>query len=440
MTLNNEFPAEIFPETIQTNFKFIARQENLPIDFLYSSALYAIGALSGNMYYLTVKGKIRKPIIYSALVGPSSVGKSPSFDIVCGSIVAPLRTHDQEQLAAEVQAWRTRRNEAKNAKQEFDEPQPRVKLRIIEEATMEAILKYAEMCPAGFGIYYDEGAQLFTGINKYKAESKTDDFWNTNFNGKPFHQVRVDADRERYVRNPAISILMGLQYSRLGDYFKRENIESGLFNRFLFTVSDYIQLNTEFDISVQSQHACDDWQWLIKSLYRRGTAFIDGSEIEITMDYRAMAALNKYIADLTDFTNKKIAGREKASGIDLEVAYDGKMYGYIFKFCMILAIMDNPNKPVITDKHVRGAKGLTKYYKRTSHFLLGTLFNQSETGMNEFCQQLYNSLPDKFDTAKAMLECSNLGLNEKYFLISLNRGHFKGFIERVDRGMYEKLK
>lgn len=438
MTLNNPFPKQVFPDEIAQNFTQIASEENIPVQYLFSTALYTVGALSGNMFYFKVKGKRRTPIIYSSLVGPSSVGKSPSFDIVCSNIIAPLRHYDQEQLQLDIQDWRNRRNEAKAAKQDFDEPQPRVKIRMIEEATQEALIKYAEFCPAGFGVYYDEGAQLFTGINKYKADSKSDDFWNTNFNGKIFQQIRVDGDRERYVKHPAISIMMGLQPSRLADYFKRESIDSGLFNRFLFTMSDYIQLKTDVDISVPSHHPCEEWASIVKHLYKRGTTFLPDQSIEITLEATAFNALNKYASDLSKFTNGKMSTLEKGSPMELHLSYDGKMYGYIFKFCMILAIMDDPKRPVIRLKHVEGAQALTKYYKKTAHYILNTLFNQAETGMPELCQQLYNELPNQFSAAEAMMACSNLSFTESFFHVNFTRGAFSGFIEKVARGTYQK--
>lgn len=438
MSLTNPFPTKVFPDAITDNFIQIAREENIPSQYLFSTAIYTIGALSGNMYFFKVKGKRRTPIIYSSLVGPSSVGKSPSFDIVCSNIIAPLRHMDQEQLQFDLQAWRTRRNDAKTAKQEFDEPQPRVRIRMIEEATQEALIKYAEFCPAGFGVYYDEGAQLFTGINKYKSDSKSDDFWNTNFNGKIFQQIRVDGERERYVKHPAISIMMGLQPSRLGDYFKRESIDSGLFNRFLFTMSDYIKLKTDVDISIPSHHPCDAWADVVRYLYKKGTGFNPEDAMEVSLEASAFNALNKYASDLSEYTNGKMTKLEKGSSTELHLSYDGKMYGYIFKFCMILAILEDPKRPVIRLEHVKGAQALTKYYKKTAHYILDTLFNQSVTGMPEHCQNVYNELPEKFSTAEAMMACSNLGLNEKYFLISFNRGHFGGFIDKIGRGMYQK--
>ncbi len=303
---------------------------------------------------------------------------------------------------------------------------------------MEALIKYAEFCPAGFGVYYDEGAQLFSGINRYKAESKTDDFWNTNFNGKIYHQIRVDGDRERYVKHPAISIMMGLQYSRLGDYFKKESIESGLFNRFLFTLSDYIPLKTKVDITIQSQHACDEWQDLVKTLYRAGGSFTPDQTLEIPMEFKAKDAINEYASRLSEHTNIKINKREKGSVMDLQLAYDGKMYGYFFKFCAILAIMESPKDPMISPAHVDAAQLLLKYYKKNAHFILNTLFNQSETGMSETCQAIYNELPMKFSAAQAMLACSNLSFAETSFYVNFSRGHFGNFIVKAGRGNYEK--
>jgi hypothetical protein len=59
--------------------------------------------------------------------------------------------------------------------------------------------------------------------------------------------------------------------------------------------------------------------------------------------------------------------------------------------------------------------------------------------MNKKQNELYDWLPKKFTRRQAMEICKQIGLNERYFEISLRRKKWNDKFQRVFQGEYEKV-
>lgn len=434
-----EFPFEVFPQAMQDSFHKLAWHHNIPINYMGCAALFTVGALAGNMYEGNLNGGV-KPINYMLLIGPSSVGKSPAFSSLCMDIIAPLRAKEHAEYKRKLKEWNIEAMEAKSSKQPFETPEPIKKIRMIEDATLEAITKYAEISPAGFGIFYDEGDRLFNGVNQYKKDTSSISFWNEMWYGKSKEIVRADATRDRFISNAGVSVMMGMQKDRLLKYIDSDTLASGIFYRFLMVESDYIELNEQVDLFAPSVYPCREWTSLVESLFNMGAeGYQDTMCKRVEFSTEARQELNRVTQDNIIASNLMIRDKERHEENNYLMAYNGKIAQYVARMALILAIIENYQDPTITIGHIRGAEKLYHFFKQNAQRILIRIKEEHTTGLNEKEQLLYNHLPQEFTSAIAAQVCQTLKLNDKYFLNAFRRKYRPlGFISAKSKGEYQK--
>lgn len=443
MAVNGSFPFEIFHPDIAESFRDLAEEYSIPPDFLGSTAIFTIAALSGNMYQTELNGAI-KNIIYSMLVGQSGTGKTPSFDLLCGNIIAPLNASMWEHWDVNMKDWREKKECCRAAKPPvaFTDPMPIRKLRISTGGTMEGIMSHAMSSPAGFGLYYDEGGEMMGSPNQYKKETSSVDFWNKMWNGQSFNEVRADKERERFVPATSISALVGMQTDRVHKYFTTDIVDSGLPFRFLITTSDIIPLKENIDhFDLDRRKPCGRWRSLVTNLFDKGANnyFKDDKPITIPFTAEAKAAYNKLSSKLIRSSNKLRLSQKKGDASALMVNYETKLFAYAGRFLIQLAVMDNYVEPVITAEHVRKSELLYDFYHGQGRLLFSSL---EDDDLSESERLLLESLPDdvEFGREEILLACTGLNFNPRFFEIAFRRKYRNGFIKRVSRGIYLKDK
>jgi hypothetical protein len=432
------FPVDIYPDHIAASFREIAVNYNIPLDYLGLTALFTVAGLSGGMYRGELNGGI-KPILYACLVGPSGVGKTPAYKQLCENIIAPLRAEYYRQYKAELKVYQEERELAKTNKTPFTKDPPVKKARMITDATLEALTKYAELCPAGFGVVYDEGGRFFTSANAYKKDTSSVDFWNELWNGTAYEILRVDAERDRHISQSATSVIIGMQRDRLLKFFNEDTVASGLLNRFLIVESDYILLNENPDPFAPRGTVHDGWQDLVKYLFTKGVMFVTGTEIRVPFEDIAKQKYSEISNSLIKESNMHILSAKKDDATRLMIAYNSKLVAYFPRLALILSIINNPQKPVIRYEDVVNAKRLYDFFKQNASILLATINEQTVTGLSENQQRLYDKLPNKFTSMEAKIVCEELNLSTKFFATTYNRVFSKGIIRKCTDGFYEKI-
>lgn len=439
------FPMDIFSPEIAQSFEDVSRYYSIPLDYVASASLWTISSLSGNMY--EVPELPTKIILYSMLLGPSSLGKSVAFRVVCEDIIKRHEVDTYAQFQTKMAEWNEKNDLYKKAKSgestEAPGPMPRRKIRIITSATTEAIIHYATFNPAGFGMYFDEGKAMYSG-GAYKKENNSVDFWNKAFNGDMFNELRVDHERERFVINPAISVMAGMQSDRITEMFSKDTRESGLINRFLFTSSDYIELNEEVDYFGEKKGVCTGWKDIVTTLYDRGVKFFieEGSpfnpvkRIPFTDDGKA--AFKRAAKRLTQQANELIRGLKEGDGTKNIIAYWGKLFTYFKRFLPIMAIVRDQDYPSIDATIVEQAEKLYYYYRDQARKVLSGIINQEQTDLNENESRLLNNLPDRFTAGEAEVIADALKFSKSYFYNTYRRKYIKGFLAKKD-GIYSKI-
>jgi len=434
------FPVEIFSEDIQQSFKELSEHYSVPLDFFCTTAIWAVSALSGNMYTTELNGQI-KNIIYAMLIGPSGLGKSPAYRIICGNIVAPFEKKLYDDFVLAEKEWAVAKEVAKATRKEFNTPKPMRRIRTAQNGTVEGIMKHAQYTAAGFGMFYDEGGQMFGGPNQYKKDTSAIDFWNTMWNGDGFNDLRADESRERYIPSTSISTLAGMQTDRIGNYFTKDAMDSGVSSRFLVTIGDYINLNENIDYFSDKMKPCDRWQDLVKYLFNKGAYdyFKDDPPLKVSFTDDAREAYNNILNGFIKQSNINRQNRKVGDVSELMIKYDGKLFAYVGRFVLILSILNNPVNPVITVDTVSDAEKLYHYYRAQAELLFTKMNIESAMDLNENELRLFKNLPDEeFTTQEAAAVAVNLKMCENYFEVCFNRKFKKGWVKRVGRGRYIK--
>ena len=431
------FPLEIFGPVIENSFKELANEYSVPVNFFGATALFTIASLSGNMYRTELNGRI-KSIIYAMMLGPSSLGKTVVYDKLCGDIISKDDEKLRKDYIQRIKQWNEDKEKASRNKYEFTDPMPTRTIRNATNGTLEAFMKYAETNPAGFGVYFDEGKKLYSG-GAYKKENNSVDFWNEAWNGKTFNELRVDSERERFVVNPSISILAGMQAERVNEMFNKDTIASGLLNRFLFTSSNYINLNENVDHFSQKKEVCEDWQMIVKKLFNDGCNYCDeNSQIFVPFTHTAKVLYNQISSKLTAESNELIKNIKDGDESSMMVGYLGKLYAYFGRFVLLSAIIENLNQPKITDQSILNAEKIYNYFKAEAKILLVKISSEAQTNLNEKESKLLLLLPDKFTISDAKAICRELKLSDSFFGVAFLRKYKHGYIKQLLDKTYEK--
>lgn len=436
------FPLEIFTPSIAESFRELAQQHSIPVDYLGTTAIWMVASLTGNMY--ETKGVKAKPIVYCMMLGPSSLGKSVAHRLLCDDVVSKLEAHNVAEFKRKLKEFEEHQEHRKrNRDQEIPNiPYPIRKIRTATNATTEAIIQYASTNPAGFGMYFDEGKAMYSG-GAYKKDNNSVDFWNNAWNGMPFNELRVDHARERYVEDPAISVLAGMQTDRIAEMFSKDTMESGLFNRFLFTASGYVHLNEEVDHFAESAKVCQEWRDIIVKLFNQGMYFTKPSPDDpfgvtsIPFTDGAKLLFNSTAKEITRQANELIAGLREGDGTKNIISYWGKLFAYFKRFHPILAVMRNPVEPVIDERVVQDALKLYYYYRNQAKSILHSLIAEQETSLNANELKLFTMLPDRFTAAEAEQVAEALKFSRTYFYNTFRRKYSRGFL-RKENGFYMK--
>lgn len=432
------FPLEVFGEDIASSFLQLSENYSIPVDYLGSAAIYTIAALSGKMY------KAEVPItnvIYSLLLGPSGVGKSPSYNILCGDIVQDLEQQLFDNWKRSLMEWEDAREEAKQKKQKFITPKPHRRTRTAKGGTMEGIMHHAMYSPAGFGLYYDEGGKMLGSPNQFKTDNSSFDFWNELWNGKYFNELRADADKERFAAGTCVSVLAGMQTDRLKNYFTKDISDSGLTFRFLFTSANYLKLNEQVDHFAESRKPCQDWQNLVRWLFRKGAYdyFKDDHQITVPFTVEAKEQYNLMSSQLIEASNELREARKTGDPDEMLLMYHGKLYAYFGRFALILAISRKPEAPVIDIQCLHDAMKLYLYYHDQAYSIFKKLTQAAATDLSDNEQQLLDALPDRaFTTEDIQRAQSQLKLSDRFFETAYRKKYKAGWVRRLEKGKYIK--
>lgn len=421
-----EFPFEIFPTVIKQNMFDIAKENNIPTQFMGATALFTLSGLAGNMYRFKVAGDIIKPILFMALIAPSGVGKTPAWRHLGYSPTALLRVRHHEQYLEDAKRWRIQHEKAEEKGEDVPD-RPLEIIRMLEEGTSEAIEHLLTYCKAGLTLTYDEGQKFFTTTMQYKKDSSSDGFWNQLFEGQLAHIYRVSEASRRFIPDPCVNVMIGLQTERSMKYFTEDSLYSGTFNRFLFCFSQRFSLAAPTSVDSLKSIKCEEWRSLVRHLFEEGFTFEpmrEGGRPGIrwaTVAKDAKVDFDFARSSLVTQSNMEISKAKHGDASTFILGYNSKLFKYFSKFCLILAVLRDPVNPIVTKEIVYHSLELYKYFKLQVSGFLNDMVPAIQTGLSVTETAFYDALPDLFDQSHINEVAKNMNVCESFFRKMMQR-------------------
>lgn len=199
----NKFPIRCLPHQLARLIDAVQKETDLPLDYFGGSALSLLSYFVGNRFRLRVDSDHFPANIYTVLVGAVGTGKSTVIDFMLSPI------------------WEKQINMQKNNDN---------KVVILKNVTVKELQKLLNKNP--FGILY-----LRNEIANLLGEGAKDknfllDAWNNTYTD--IHDKRGSL----FIERPFVNIVGELQYERLAFMAEGGKLSSGLFNHFLFCLSE----------------------------------------------------------------------------------------------------------------------------------------------------------------------------------------------------------
>lgn len=435
MEMNNkQFPYEVFPKSLaaligqlETCYGFVAAYSAV-------SFLVAFGAVVGNTtlvrYY---ESFIENCALFVVLVGKASKGKSAPIKYA----LKFLMECDSEKFSAfknEMKAYKE--NESKRKKGEEIEPMeyPVLKQRILNDATMEAVLKVLYENPRGILLYHDELKGLLGTMNRYRPGNDMEMLLSA-WSHMPINVNRKGSDPIK-INNPFCSIIGSTQPDVFKDIFS--GTDNGWAARWLLCVDLDNSIPEWTDEEVDS--ALED---KVKEAFQKLEALPeiigeDGNIIpnvlELTPEARKLMKDWRNGKDhrlrLMEDANETFAtAHAKADIIALRIALLLKMMYYGF---------GEGDGTTVDVRAVEGAIKIVEYFKNQVE-VMHKLIYQADVRllMSKEQSEVYEALPNtEFKTGEGVKIAANFGMGEWIFKRFLKN---ERFFEKMKYGMNRKM-
>lgn len=428
------YPLHIFPKELRDSILEVARERSLAPQFIATACLWTISSLAGTRYTSELKGAGRC-IMYALLSGPVSVGKTPAMEVASKEVLNETYATYEVEYNKRVKAWEEEALRCKAKKEPFNKPKPKRYLPFLEDGTTEGYISKSIYQPNGLGVYHDE-AESILGSGNYKKNNDSISFWTIIFNGGRYASTRANEENERVVPNINCNLLMGTQPARLNQIFPPDKISSGFASRFLIVSSDYIELNTQASLFSKKRELCNWWRSRVINMFYLGDQYnsgeIDVTTIEITDE--AKQVMDEYHRQNLIDANVRIKGSVDAYIIGTEA----KMSTYFTRFCIILTILHDYMKPVMTAQIVHDAYELYRYHANETIKVIGSLKEEIDTGLPPELRLLVDNLPEEFTSKEASEICVRLNMNKRKFELAMRSKDFASMFEKTGRGKWGK--
>ncbi|WP_176056019.1 DUF3987 domain-containing protein [Brucella intermedia] len=238
----SEPPAGSLPPILERWARSEARRKGVPLSFAAASALATVAAAIGSSLNIQARSKDNTwalpASLWVCLVAPPGSAKSPMIS----SAIAPLRKLDTEyrrsDLARHAEWSEHKRNKATA---NICGPEPRMRRTLVDDTTIEQLIRIQADNPRGVLRVPDELSALLGSFGAYK---KTGDGDRGNFlgmfDGRAISKDRVNGLSSVYAEHALLGILAGTQPKKIATCV-RDLGGDGLLQRFLFVVHDGVE-------------------------------------------------------------------------------------------------------------------------------------------------------------------------------------------------------
>ncbi len=433
----SDFPLHLFP----TRFQQVARESSMalgfPLDFIAGSMMFASAVAIGRTHNIKVKeGWTESLIFYLAIVGKAGTNKSHPMSFA----MSPLFDYDATQNRIFKQHYSEYQQLMVMSKKEREEQgiieplkSPRLTKFIVSDVTPEGLAYIHEHNKRGICLYSDELKSWINNFNRYNKGSE-EQFWLSNFSGKPIIIDRRNAESSITVRRSNISVIGSIQLMQLRDLAKGDKSCNGFLDRILFLVPHTLQKeywNTE-EVSplISSQ-----WSAIITQLIDLECTLDDNGDPQpTTLSYSkdAKTRLYEWQRHNTDLCNQEFDERLVGVYSKLEI--------YVSRFSLLVQLLRwvyrEAERNEVDCKSLEAAIELTEYFRKSAHKVLDFIYGIDFDKLSELQKSVVNALPDSFSTSQGVEIAQRCGVAERTFKrFIMNSSLFN----REKQGQYTKI-
>lgn len=357
---NRRAPPKFDPEwlgpALSTWVLATGKATSAPADYVAVALLTLAGSLIGNQRRALVGAKwTEPPILFSALVGFPSAGKSPALGAVMSlaseeearlaAVYREQMTEYESRKAASEAARAAHRTACRDAlrgnpelaeavpvpmPEGLEEPtKPFLGRVMVQDATVEKLAYIAAGNPKGFLSFHDELAGLLSSFGRYSGNGGADRaFWLQAYNGRNHIVDRVKSDEPIRIPHLAVGILGGIQPDRAAELLV--GADDGLPARFLWCWPDPVP---GFSVA---RDAIDDTiaQQAISRLARLGMAPQPAGQ----PDAPILVPLEEVAIQRVERIARAMKGREEGASPLMRGAL-GKVRGTVVRLATILSYL-----------------------------------------------------------------------------------------------------
>ena len=427
-TTKNPFPIDALPQKIQDVINEFCKSFQLPKDYFGSTILAAAASVIGNSYNIKCKeGWNEPPIIYMAIVGNSSAGKTPAIK-ACLKPIHKIESSYQQEYEIYKEDWQIKAEAAKAQK----DPEPQmlpVKELIINDATTEAVNQTMSHNPNGLLLIQDELIAWINSLNQYRKGSD-EEFWLSVWSNTPIKINRKSAD-PAYIERPSVSVVGGIQPIKLEQLGGGDKKDNGFLARLLFAYPESSEKKYMTDYEVNAD-TFNTYEKVITNLYlyakenntnEDGYWYSNFKTKTVHLSKEAKKAYDKWYNLNVD----KINDSE-----DTEAAIYGKLNSYCLRFSLILELLDaacngkpfNALTETVSVKSINNSIKLCEYFRATSLKALGKVTNIDPLDkLTKKEREVYSELPTTFKTQDGAAIALNFDMADRTY---------KRFIKKKD--------
>lgn len=366
------FPIDIFSKPVGQSVLDLHKRLDAPIEYIACTFLVTASMIMDGHFAININPAsnwIEYPILWCALVGTPSQKKTPCLKIG-KSIIDEFEKALYHSFELDMQKYNTDLNmykrslakykkdlkEDKQAKipQESEKPlKPRL---TTQNATVEA-LSYAiyanESVGFGVGIYTDELAHFYKGLNQYKRGGNDAEYFLQSWNKNRQNILRKNNNTD-FTVEASHNIIGSIQPKVLNDTLFASGVESynGMIERWLFCCTEYMEtgklplIKAEYDLS-EFQSRCEK-------------IFIKGFNLKCStkiydLEEEAQKIFLQYFQKVSDIKKSNKRG-------DLFKTYIQKQTNYVARFALILHGLEYLEEDKISADTIKSAIKLSLYF------------------------------------------------------------------------------
>lgn len=376
------FPYHVFPDELQEMIGLYKNHRDYSKVGLAMSALTAFSVALGNHYEVVLfNGWTSKGLLYCALVGNSSEGKTPTINFMLKPLYE-LESEFEVDYIEEIKAYIKQRAKAAEANEKFDEPEPIKREIILNDTTMEALIQTHKKNPKGLLLFRDELLGWINSLNGYRAGKGADQQnWLSIWANSRIKTTRKEMSST--LEKAYVSVFGGIQPRLLHELASGSKQHDGFLYRMLFAFMEESEPKTWEELKQPiSPHTYDKYSKILQSLAEH---ILPNNSPPYQYTYEQEAEKNWF--DWHYSLQVKIK-ELNAIGEDEKASICSKMSLYSTRFALILQVMhdqyagDTENR-VIGVGMVEKALDLTAYFQKTSECALLKIAEQQEQASDE---------------------------------------------------------